>query len=415
MHESNLLELLLPELISFILKYLPDLKHASGINDIWGREVNLERPKRVILTDFRFKIDIGTNANFISEKIVKIAYAKDNSIPRHKIIPTEFIVTGPDWPDQFPEILLGSPWMRENSIQHILFMAHLGVINLLELLERILYFLAVDKFLYPALFVSRLWYRCGAPILWKRIELKWKNKCHSQLKKFMKIVCKRQKPVYSSNLTHLEISNYYPLSDKKFNSFSRIFPNIVHLDLNFSTGFGDKTLNRIAETYPNLKYLNLQKSGFITFNGGGVTDKGLCAIARSCLKLEYLNISYRTEITWISICDIIHSCPRLQHLDFSYCGVTNEIIKEIGSSCLNLKYLKLEGCDIVSKEAIDQLVSLNPNIHVENFVCTIIPAYFDTYPGMYELSRRLRMTVDVPRDIMSVHNYVRQALGSQMI
>ncbi|CAG8736505.1 11078_t:CDS:2 [Rhizophagus irregularis] len=140
MHTNNLLELLPPELISFILKYLPDLKHASGINDIWEREVNLERPKRVILTDFRFRIDICANANFISEKIVKIAYAKDNSIPRvygfpdesystlgkvnlciilndgekHKIIPTEFIVTGPDWPDQFPEILLGSPWMREN-------------------------------------------------------------------------------------------------------------------------------------------------------------------------------------------------------------------------------------------------------------------------------------------------------------
>ncbi|RGB38768.1 hypothetical protein C1646_665189 [Rhizophagus diaphanus] len=81
------------------------------------------------------RIDIGANANFISEKIVKIAYAKDNSIPKvygfldesystlekvnlciilndgkkHKIIPTEFIVTGPDWPDQFSEILLGSP------------------------------------------------------------------------------------------------------------------------------------------------------------------------------------------------------------------------------------------------------------------------------------------------------------------
>ncbi|PKY59766.1 hypothetical protein RhiirA4_550460 [Rhizophagus irregularis] len=257
-------------------------------------------------------------------------------------------------------------------MQHILFMAHTSI-NIQELLEHILHFLAVDKSLYPTLFVSRLWYRCGAPVLWKRIELKWKYKCHSQLKKFMKIVCKRQKPVYSSNLTHLEILNYYPLSDKKFNGFS-------------------------PETYPNLKYLNLKKSGFITFNGGRVTDKGLCAIARLCLKLEYLNISYRTEITWISICDIIHSCPRLQHLDFSYCGVTNEIIKEIGSSCLNLKYLKLEGCDIVSKEAIDQLVSLNPNIHVENFVCTIIPAYFDTFP---ELSRRLRMSVDAPRDIMT--------------
>ena len=52
MHKSNLLKLLLPELISFILKYLPDLKHASGINDIWKREVNLEWLKRVILIDF---------------------------------------------------------------------------------------------------------------------------------------------------------------------------------------------------------------------------------------------------------------------------------------------------------------------------------------------------------------------------
>ena len=70
---------------------------------------------------------------------MKIAYAKDNSIPgflgesystlgkvnlriilndgeKHKSIPTEFIVTGSDWPDQFPEILLGSPWMRENDV-----------------------------------------------------------------------------------------------------------------------------------------------------------------------------------------------------------------------------------------------------------------------------------------------------------
>ena len=208
----------------------------------------------------------------------------------------------------------------------------------------------------------------------------------------MKIVRKRQKPVYSSNLTHLEISNYHPLSDKKFNCIARLFPNIVHLDLNFSTGFSDKTLNRVAETYPNLKYLNLQKSRYKSPNDGKVTDKGLCAIARSCHKLEYLNISYHTEIIGISICDIIHSCPRLQHLEFSYYEVTNEIIKEIASSCLNLKYLKLEGCD-VSKEAIGQLVSLNPNIHVENFVCTITPASFGAY-----LSRNVSTVKEIKND-----------------
>ena len=37
------------------------------------------------------------------------------------------------------------------------------------------------------------------------------------------------------------------------------------------------------------------------------------------------------------------------------------------------KYLNLKGCANITKEAIDQLVLLNPNIHVENFVETLTP------------------------------------------
>ena len=95
-------------------------------------------------------------------------------------------------------------------------MAHISVFNIQELLEQILHFLAIDKSLYPTLYVSRLWYRCGAPILWKHIELKgndlyprqsfpddynYCDKDRSQLKKFIKLVRGKQKPVYSSNLT----------------------------------------------------------------------------------------------------------------------------------------------------------------------------------------------------------------------
>ena len=135
-------------------------------------------------------------------------------------------------------------------------------------------------------------------------------------------------------------------------------------------GFSDKTLNRIAELYPNLKYLNLTKGCY----NGLITDKGLHAIANSCHKLECLNISYRTEFTAeTSICNDIHSCPRLQQLNLSFCKITDITTKEIASSCLNLKYLNLEGCYKISKEAVDQLVSLNPNINIMNFVDTITP------------------------------------------
>ncbi|GBB92053.1 hypothetical protein RclHR1_01960003 [Rhizophagus clarus] len=53
MHIVNLLEQLPPELISFILKYLPEqeLKNSRSINDIWESEANLELSKRI---DFLF-------------------------------------------------------------------------------------------------------------------------------------------------------------------------------------------------------------------------------------------------------------------------------------------------------------------------------------------------------------------------
>src|SRR3989440_1972759 len=260
-------------------------------------------------------------------------------------------------------------------------MAQSSIFYLPELLEQILHFLAIDKSLYPALYVSRLWYRCGAPVLWKRIELRGKDlypgqslpndynycaKDRSRLNKFIRIVRRKQTPVYCSNVTHLEISYYHSLSDKKIISIVHSCPNIVHLSFINSIGFSNRALELIAGSYPNLKYLNLcddQSGGFMSFRVREVDNGGLWRIAKTCHKLEYLNIAYRTEITEHSICDIIRSSPKLRHLDISFCEITDMTIKEVARLCLNLKYINLRGC-YISKEALDQL---NPNTHVEIF------------------------------------------------
>jgi hypothetical protein len=44
-------------------------------------------------------------------------------------------------------------------------MAHTSIFNIAEVPEHILHFLTVEKTLYSTLFISRLWYRYGAPIL----------------------------------------------------------------------------------------------------------------------------------------------------------------------------------------------------------------------------------------------------------
>ena len=39
-----------------------------------------------------------------------------NDGEKHKSTPSEFIVAGPDWPDYFPDLVLGMPWLRENGV-----------------------------------------------------------------------------------------------------------------------------------------------------------------------------------------------------------------------------------------------------------------------------------------------------------
>jgi len=246
-------------------------------------------------------------------------------------------------------------------------MAQSSIFYLPELLEHILHFLLIDKSIYPALYVSRLWYRCGAPILWRRIELKGgEAEDRTRLERFLKIVPGGgRKPVYSSKLTHLKIIRYPLLSNKKIKGIVHTFPNIIHLNFEGSTDdrFG-KTLKLIAKSYPNLEYLNIS-----TLHGfRSESDIGLSAIANSCHKLEYLNISGHTGFSEIIICNVICSCPRLQQLDLSYCEITDITIKEIARSCLNLKYLNLRGCYKISKRAVNKL---NPDTHIENFEETL--------------------------------------------
>ncbi|CAI2187097.1 18090_t:CDS:1, partial [Funneliformis geosporum] len=108
-------------------------------------------------------------------------------------------------------------------------------------------------------------------------------------------------------------------------------------------------------------------AGFRSLHTQEVDDEDLWRIAHLYYKLEYLNITFRTEINKHSICGIIRSSPKLQHLDFTFCEITDITIKEIASSCLNLKYLDLKGCENISKEAVDQLILLISNIHIKNF------------------------------------------------
>ncbi|RIA84449.1 hypothetical protein C1645_832259 [Glomus cerebriforme] len=381
----------------------------------------------------------------------------------------------------------------------------------------------------------------------------YQERDRTRLERFVKIICEKYKPAYVSNVTHLEITYYHSLSDRKIKSIVDTFLNIIHLNFKESIGFGDRSLFIIAESYPNLRYLNL-------WDVQEITDKGIYAIVGSCRKLEYLNISYCRNITdkslfviannchdlqefhfaearWItdksiscilnscpslrnlgiafsrgnvkdastlmrrcfnieyfdfsgamalqndaliiaiikgspnlthleisgndigdevtealahtchkleyldiscctfiselSICNVIRSCPKLQHLSFGCCNITSTTIKEIARSRPNLKFLDLEGCRNISKEAMDQL---NPNIHIdfdEDYCSDSESSSSETEsesePSSFESEDEVAYDNDVPSPmimgtvntlndfITTFNDYLRQADGTQNI
>ncbi|CAI2194889.1 12821_t:CDS:1, partial [Funneliformis geosporum] len=85
----------------------------------------------------------------------------------------------------------------------------------------------------------------------------------------------------------------------------------------------------------NLRYLEIGHND--------IGDEVIEALAYTCHKLEHLELDGCSFVSKLSICNVIRSCLRLQHLELGYCKITNTTIKEIARSCLNLKFLDLNG------------------------------------------------------------------------
>ncbi|RHZ74599.1 hypothetical protein Glove_220g7 [Diversispora epigaea] len=209
-----------------------------------------------------------------------------------------------------------------------------------KLLEQILYFLEIDRSLYSALFVNHLWYHCGAPILWYRIEFfnkDYRQNRHAlnmsqvltqRLINFKRVIRGKIKPLYCSKMAYLRLEGL-KISDAFISAILHSCPNIRFLILDKSKGFSNIPIIEIAKFSPKLQHLSLN----------------------SCICLTNRCI---TEIT--------RSCPKLRHLELGDCSIGNKAVEGIARNCTNLEYLSLDGCIGISEEVMKKL---NPKIKIE--------------------------------------------------
>ena len=74
-------------------------KHIGELGITYHNESNsIETPNASYSTLGKVNLHIGLNDG-----------------EKHKTISSEFVVLGPDWPDYFPDLVLGGPWFQENG------------------------------------------------------------------------------------------------------------------------------------------------------------------------------------------------------------------------------------------------------------------------------------------------------------
>ncbi|CAJ0837431.1 13632_t:CDS:2, partial [Entrophospora sp. SA101] len=217
----------------------------------------------------------------------------------------------------------------------------LNIFDLPELLEQILYFLEIDRSLYPALFVNHLWYHCSAPILWHRIEFfnedyqkSWRALNMSRvltwrLINFKRVMRRKIKPLYCSKMAYLRLEGLK---------------------------ISDALISAILYSCPNIRFLILDKSK-------GFSNIPIIEIARYCPKLLHLSLNSCICLTNRCITEITRSCPKLRHIELGDCSIGNKAVEEIAHNCTNLKYLSLKGCKGISKEVMKKL---DPKIKIEH-------------------------------------------------
>ena len=175
-------------------------------------------------------------------------------------------------------------------------MVQLNIFDLPELLEQILYFLEIDRSLYPALFVNHFWYHCGAPILWRRIEFFTENDYQRgwhgrkmprtltrQLINFKKAMCGKIKPTYCFKMVYLRLEGL-KISDALISAILHSCPDIRFLILDKSKGFTNIPIIEIARFSPKLQHLSLNSCICLT-------NRCITEITRSCQNLDILSLA----------------------------------------------------------------------------------------------------------------------------
>ncbi|RHZ44029.1 hypothetical protein Glove_772g12 [Diversispora epigaea] len=151
------------------------------------------------------------------------------------------------------------------------------------------------------------------------------------------------------------------ISDRGLCEIAQTCNKLEYLNISYCRSITDKSLITIAESCRNLQEFYFSEAYWIT-------DKSISHILNSCTNLRSLDIVFsRGEIKDTDI-----SSPNLKYFDISDNDIGDEVVEAVANTCYELEYLDLGGCGFITELSICNVIRFCPKLqHLELGFCDI--------------------------------------------
>ncbi|KAG8390970.1 hypothetical protein BUALT_Bualt01G0138800 [Buddleja alternifolia] len=156
-------------------------------------------------------------------------------------------------------------------------------------------------------------------------------------------------------IKHLSLSRCTGLRSQGLEMLAKKCLHLESLDVSYCLGFGDLEAAAVS-CAAGLRDLRLDKCL-------NISDVGLAKVAVGCPKLHRLSLKWCFHITDIGIQLVSNKCAQLNHLDISYLKVTSESLRWIGRM-ERVEVLQMVGCGLVDDLGLDYIGKGCPSLQV---------------------------------------------------
>lgn len=205
-----------------------------------------------------------------------------------------------------------------------------------------------------ASYVCQRWNNlCKDSLFWREVDFTFCGATQQITDETVKAVTS-----YSMGIQSIDLSGNHcePITDEAIGHVARSCQRLQRLNIAGRSKVSNRGLSVIARNCPLLKDLNVEKCD-------GISNNGIKSIANRCSELKILSVARCQKITDKGIRFVAQECKNLRSLSMAGCsGITDKSLTSLGKHCNTLRDINLKDIQGITFCGIEGLVSGNPEL-----------------------------------------------------